>query len=101
MDEFTELAEVLAELRELKRRVADLQRDVADLSRKLSEIKTGTPEHLLKEGVARLNAVAEAILENASLIRATLAEERLRRDETCMVLLERLAALREVLEKHV
>ncbi|MFN3804529.1 MAG: hypothetical protein ACK4SY_05695 [Pyrobaculum sp.] len=94
MDEFTELAEVLAELRELKRRVAELQRDVAELSRRLSEIRAGDPEHVLREGVARLNAVAEAILENASFIRAMLAEGGLRRDETCVALLERLAALR-------
>jgi hypothetical protein len=49
--------------------------------------------------VEKLNAAAAAVVENASLMRATAVEERARRDEACLAVLERLMALQEVLNR--
>lgn len=40
------------------------------------------------------------MVENIALARATVAEDRLRRDEACMAVLEKLLALQEILNKQ-
>jgi hypothetical protein len=96
--------EILNELKELRREVARLQRDVADLAKRLAEPQTRTSDSeivlaSLREAVEKLNAAAAVVVENASLMRATAVEERARRDEACLAVLERLMALQEVLNR--
>ncbi|MEM1902270.1 MAG: hypothetical protein QXW44_01150 [Pyrobaculum sp.] len=99
------VVEILNELKELRREVTRLQREVAELSKKISQQET-TPREIdtaisaLREGVEKLNAAAAAVVENIALARATVAEERLRRDEACMAVLEKLLALQEILNKQ-
>jgi hypothetical protein len=100
------VVEILGELRELRREVARLQKEVAELSKKLAEPQTRMTDAEvvlanLREAVEKLNAAAAAVVENASLMRATAVEDRQRRDETCLAVLERLMALQEALDKFL
>ncbi|MCI4447362.1 MAG: hypothetical protein JHC20_05575 [Pyrobaculum sp.] len=98
------VVEILNELKELRREVARLQRDVADLAKRLAEPQRQMSDSeavlaSLREAVEKLNAAASAVVENASLIRAAVAEDGQRRDDTCLAVLERLMALQETLNK--
>jgi uncharacterized protein Smg (DUF494 family) len=98
------VVEILNELKELRREVARLQRDVADLAKRLAEPQRQASDSeavlvFLREAVEKLNAAASAVVENASLIRAVIAEDRQKRDDACLAVLERLMALQEVLNK--
>lgn len=98
------VVEILAEIRELKKEVAKLQREVAELSKKISQ----TPQqpsnaevvvNAVREAVEKLNSAALAVVENASAIRSMIVEERGKRDEICIALLEKLLALQEALSR--
>ncbi|ACB39538.1 hypothetical protein [Pyrobaculum neutrophilum] len=96
--------EILAELRQLRQDVANLRREVAELSKKLAEPQARSTDadvalNALREAAEKLNAAAAAVVENASLIRAAVAEDRLRRDEACTAVLEKMLALQEALNK--
>lgn len=98
------IVEVLAELRQLRQDVVNLRREIAELSKKPAEPQPRVTDidvviSALREAVEKLNAAAAAMIENASLIRAAVAEDRLKRDETCMAVLEKLIALQETLNK--
>lgn len=100
------VVEILAELRELRREVAKLQRDVAELYKRLSELQPSAPANAdaaaraLREAAEKLEAVAQAVAEHASLIKSLAAEEWAKRDETCLALLEKLMALQEAPTKR-
>ncbi|MEZ0319489.1 MAG: hypothetical protein ABWK05_05815 [Pyrobaculum sp.] len=93
------VVEILNELRELKRELALLRQQVSELAKKVEsrrEVQVSDVDAVaaqIKEGVERLNAVAQSVAENAALIRALLSEDKLKRDEACMALLEKLMAL--------
>ncbi|RFA94621.1 hypothetical protein [Pyrobaculum aerophilum] len=96
------VVEILAEIRELRKEVAKLQREVADLSKKVSQAPQQPANadvviNAVREAVERLNSAALAVVENASAIRSLIIEERGKREEICMALLERLLALQEAL----
>ncbi len=101
------VVEILAELRELKREVARLQREVAELSKKVAQPPQPQQQpanieavlDAVREAVEKLNSAALSVVENASLVRAAVAEDRAKRDEACMALLERLMALQDTLKK--
>jgi len=100
------MVEILGELKELRREVAKLQKDVAELSKKLAEPQTRITDAevvlaTLREAVEKLNAAAAAVVENASLMRALALEDKQRRDEACLAVLERLVALQEALNKFL
>jgi hypothetical protein len=100
------VVEILGELKELKREVAKLQKDLAELSKRVAEPQTRATDTdaalaALREAVERLNAAAAAVVENASLIRALALEDKQKRDEACLAVLERLIALQEALNKFV
>jgi predicted translin family RNA/ssDNA-binding protein len=101
------VVEILAELRELKKEVAKLQREVAELSKKVAQPPQPQQQpanieavlDAVREAVEKLNSAALSVVENASLVRAAVAEDRAKRDEACMALLERLMALQDTLKK--
>jgi predicted translin family RNA/ssDNA-binding protein len=101
------VVEILAELRELKKEVAKLQKDVAELSKKVlqppqPQQQPANVEAVLdavREAVEKLNSAALSVVENASLVRAAVAEDRAKRDEACIALLERLMALQDTLKR--
>jgi predicted translin family RNA/ssDNA-binding protein len=101
------VVEILAELRELKREVAKLQREVAELSKKVAQPPQPQQQpanieavlDAVREAVEKLNSAALSVVENASLVRAAVVEDRARREEACMALLERLMALQDILKR--
>jgi len=101
------VVEILAELRELKKEVAKLQREVAELSKKVAQPPQPQQQpanieavlDAVREAVEKLNSAALSVVENASLVRAAVAEDRAKRDEACMALLERLMALQDILKR--
>ncbi len=93
------LVEILTELRELRRDVAKLQRDLSDMYKKLAEVKisdTDVAAAALREGVDKLNAAVDAVVENISLVKSLYAEEKIKQDEVCLAVLEKLMAGRNV-----
>ncbi|MCU7788282.1 hypothetical protein ODS41_10205 [Pyrobaculum sp. 3827-6] len=102
------VVEILAELRELKKEVAKLQREVAELSKKVAQPpqpQQQQPANIeavldaVREAVEKLNSAALSVVENASLVRTAVGEDRAKRDEACMALLERLMALQDILKR--
>lgn len=96
------VAEILNELRELKKEVAKLQREVAELSKKVAKPEASGVDAAvtaLREGVQKLDAAVAAVVENLAAVRSLAVEDRLKRDETCMAVLERLILLQESLSK--
>ncbi|MEM3996784.1 MAG: hypothetical protein QXP31_06975 [Pyrobaculum sp.] len=93
------VVEILNELKELRRELALLRQQVAELAKKVESRREAQVSDIdavaaqIREGVERLNAVALSVAENAAFIRTLLSENRLKGEEACMALLEKLMAL--------
>ncbi|MEM1598349.1 MAG: hypothetical protein QXI07_07575 [Pyrobaculum sp.] len=93
------VVEILNEIKELRRELALLRQQVAELAKKVESRREAQVSDIdavaaqIREGVERLNAVALSVAENAAFIRTLLSENRLKGEEACMALLEKLMAL--------
>lgn len=100
------LQEVLRELDELRRSLSALSKQVADLSAKVeAQQRPQTPPNVeitvsrLQEAIDKANSIVERAVEELAYQRNILLEELRRKDVACEALMERLAALQEMLEK--